>query len=237
MTFIFNVKSFLWLFICWIGFGSVYAKSDKFRCIWRDNPATTMTIGWNQVSGSSPVVHYGVMTSNKSSLNTTKKPSKVTMAKGMNNHFARLTGLQPNTAYSFIIKDSQGSSAVFSFQTAPSSPYSRLSIIAGGDSRNHRKGRQNANKLVSKLRPHCVVFGGDMTGLDRSGQWKNWFDDWQATISSDGRMTPIVVTRGNHEYSNRTLIELFDLKHKGAYYVLIYCIGIHSSYRTILLFY
>ena len=61
-----------------------------------------------------------------------------------------------------------------SFKTAPDNPYERLSIIAGGDSRNHRKARCKANFLVSKLRPHAVMFGGDMTGGDIERQWKVW---------------------------------------------------------------
>ncbi|MEM6770253.1 MAG: hypothetical protein AAF597_06715, partial [Bacteroidota bacterium] len=47
----------------------------------------------------------------------------------------------PETTYYFKIKDSEGSSKTYSFQTAPASPYGRLSIIAGGDSRNHRNAR------------------------------------------------------------------------------------------------
>jgi len=117
----------------------------------------------------------------------------------MNNHFVRLSNLTPDTKYFFKINDSQGSSKVYSFQTAPASPYTRLSVIAGGDSRNHRAGRINANKLVGKLRPHFVMFGGDMTGGDNA-------------ITPEGRLTPIIVTRGNHEYSNKTLIDLFDAK-------------------------
>jgi len=97
---------------------------------------------------------------------TIRTPDKVIQTKGMNNHFVRLSNLTPDTKYFFKINDSQGSSKVYSFQTAPASPYTRLSVIAGGDSRNHRAGRINANKLVGKLRPHFVMFGGDMTGGD-----------------------------------------------------------------------
>ena len=38
------------------------------------------------------------------------------------------------------------------------------------------------------------------------------------TISEDRRLTPIVVARGNHEYSNKTLIDLFDVQTIGLYY-------------------
>ncbi|GIV30650.1 MAG: hypothetical protein KatS3mg029_0001 [Saprospiraceae bacterium] len=43
-------------------------------------------------------------------------------------------------------------------------------------------------------------------------------DDWQLTISDDGRLTPIVPARGNHEASNQTLVDVFDLPFPNAWY-------------------
>jgi len=198
----------------------VFGKVERLRCMWREDPTTTMVIAWDQTAGTNPILYY--TNKNKGSQVTaygkSQKPDKVLFIKGMNNHFVRLSGLRPGTTYYFKIKDSQGSSQTYSFQTAPASPYSRLSIIAGGDSRNHRTARINANKTVGKLRPHFVMFGGDMTSSDVAQEWLDWFDDWQHTISEDGRLTPIIVTRGNHEYSNKTLIDLFDVQTIGLYY-------------------
>ncbi len=199
-----------------------FAEVDKFRCIWRDNPSTTMTIAWNQISGKNPVLYYDTY-DNGTAINNyvyNQQPDKKVISKGLNNHFVRLKNLQPNTKYYFIIKDSESKSKRYWFQTAPDNSYERLSILAGGDSRNNRKGRQNANILVAKLRPHCVVFGGDMTGLDITREWKKWFDDWQMTIAKDGRMTPIIAARGNHERSNQTLVDLFDVPNKEVHYAL-----------------
>ncbi|NJN77414.1 MAG: hypothetical protein HC803_03045 [Saprospiraceae bacterium] len=118
------------------------------------------------------------------------------------------------------MKDSEDISKRYWFQTAPDNPNERLSILAGGDSRNNQKGRQNANSLVAKLRPHCVVFGGDMTGLDIEMEWRQWFDDWQLTIPSDGRMTPIIPARGNHEKANESIVDLFYVPSESVYYAL-----------------
>ncbi len=199
-----------------------YALTDKFRIMWRENPATTMVIGWNQVSGSDPILYIDVLDhgQNVEEYATVKKPNRVVEAKGMNNHYVRLWGLKPNTTYYFLIKDSEGHSPRMSFKTAPDNREERLSIIAGGDSRNNRVARQNANRLVGKLRPHCVMFGGDMTASDNGEQWQAWFDDWQLTRGSDGRMTPIIVARGNHESENKSLVDLFDVKNEDLYYAL-----------------
>ena len=195
-------------------------KVERLRCMWREDPTTTMVIGWDQTAGSNPVLYYTAKNrgGDMTAYAATQTPDRVIVIKGMNNHFVRLKGLRPGTTYYFKIKDSQGSTAVHSFQTAPASPYSRLSIIAGGDSRNHREARISANKIVGKLRPHFVLFGGDMTSADVDKEWLDWFDDWQHTISEDRRLTPIVVARGNHEYSNKTLIDLFDVQTIDLYY-------------------
>ncbi len=200
----------------------VEARTDKYRCIWRDDPSTTVTIAWNQVSGGQAVVYYDEVDFGQEYRNYaySAKPHHSVVAKGMNNFFVRLADLRPSTTYYFLIKDSDGTSRRMYFTTVPDHPYERLSIIAGGDSRNNRTSRKNANLIVAKLKPHVVLFGGDMTGGDNKTQWPQWMDDWQLTIAQDGRMTPIVPARGNHEYSNQTLIDLFDAPNKNIYYSL-----------------
>lgn len=197
------------------------ANTVRFRCMWRDNPATTMVIGWDQVTGSNPIFYYDVVDNGQKTdlYKMSKKPDVVLPARGMNNHFVRLNGLKPNTIYYFVIRDNENVSRRFSFKTAPDKP-ERISLISGGDSRNFRDARRSANKLVSKLRPHAVLFNGDMTPDDTAGEWKKWLDDWQETIGSDGRIFPVIVARGNHEASNQSLIELFDVPNPNIYYAL-----------------
>ncbi len=210
--------------LCFILMSSVFVfgKNDKYRLIWNDDPSTTMTIGWNQKSGKNATVYYDTRDHqrNTSAYAYSHKIDRVEIFRGMKTFFSRLKNLKPNTAYYFVIKDSQGVSERFWFKTAPDNPYEKLSIIAGGDSRNHRKGRQNANRLVAKLRPHCVMFGGDMTSNDNDLQWQDWLDDWQLTITKDKRIIPIIPARGNHEYSNGTIMKLFDAPNQHVYYGL-----------------
>ena len=200
----------------------LWGRSLRIRCMWRNDPATSMVIGWDQVSGADPVLYYdqadfGVTAS---AYRYFSEPNHIVFSKGMNNHFVRLTELTPNTVYYFLIKDSEGVSQRFSFRTAPDSPDERLSIIAGGDSRNNQGARLSANRLVSKLRPHCVVFAGDMTDGDNDLEWQEWFDDWQETIGSDGRVFPIIPARGNHEKDNNGIADLFDTPNRNIYYSL-----------------
>lgn len=202
----------------------LWAKTARYRCMWREEPSTTMVVGWDQISGYNAVLKYDVVDhgGNANAYRYSAKPSAKVAAKGMKNYFARLTHLNPNTTYYFVIQDTEGASKRMSFRTTPDNPNIRLSIIAGGDSRNHRKARISANQIVSKLRPHFVMFGGDMTAGDTPTEWIEWLDDWQYTITSDGRLTPIVVARGNHEASNTSLMEVFDVAQPSLYYALTF---------------
>jgi len=200
----------------------VAGKADKFRAIFTTDPSTSITIAWNQISGEAPAVYYDITDFGQASQSygSSVQPHKIVSAKGMNNHFVQLTGLLPATKYYFVVKDSDATSRRLYFTTLPDHIYERLSIIAGGDSRNNRVARQSANLMVSKLKPHVVLFGGDMTGGDNSKQWPQWMDDWQLTTTTDGRMTPIIPARGNHEYSNQTLVDLFDVPNEDVYYAV-----------------
>lgn len=205
-----------------------YSANDKYRLIITDDPSTTMTIGWNQISGHSVAVFYDVVDHGQDYLDYAffQLPDRTVVHQDMNNYFVRLTDLTPNTAYYFVVADSEGVSERFWFKTLPDTPDEPLSIIAGGDSRRSgpqtdpHEPRIESNRIVAAIRPDFVAFGGDYTDKNTEGQWQTWFDDWQYTISEDGRMTPILATRGNHEHSNADLVNLFDAPHEDVYYAI-----------------
>ncbi|MCB0635857.1 MAG: metallophosphoesterase family protein, partial [Lewinella sp.] len=208
------------------GLWPVHAQAaiDHLRASWRDDPATTMVIGWDQVSGSEAVLYYDMVDHGQqwNAYRQQQAPQREVRFKGMHNHFARLSGLRPNTVYYAVIRDNQGVSQPFSFKTAPNQPNERLSFILGSDSRNYREARRNANRLVSKLRPHAVFFGGDFTNGDTDLEWQDWFVDWSLTQGSDGRLFPIVAARGNHEATNEVVVNLFDVPSPDAIYALTF---------------
>ncbi len=226
------MKSILSFCLSFVFFTSLWANVERIRCTYRDDPSSSISIAWDQISGGNPILYFDdkAQDGNISLYAFHAHPDHVVEFKGMNNHFVRLKGLKPNTTYYFTIKDSQGQSREYHFETLPDNPNAKLSIVAGGDSRNFREARQNANRMVAKLRPHFVMFGGDMTGGDTPKEWIHWMNDWQLTISDDNRITPIIATRGNHEYSNRTVVDLFDLPNANAYYSLSIANGLLQVY-------
>ncbi len=222
------------LILSWFYVLCAGASTGKYRLSHWDDPATTVVIGWNQIDGDNPMVYYGSVDhgGNWESYPLAAEPTRSVDFAGMNNHFVRLSGLQPNTAYYFVIKDSNSASDRYWFKTAPDDPNTKLSIIAGGDSRNNRGPRINGNILVSKLKPHVVFFGGDMTQSCTDEQWNRWMDDWQMSISPDGRMFPIVPARGNHESNDNYIYHLFDTprNNESVYYALAFGGGLVRAY-------
>src|SRR5690606_18930167 len=120
---------------------------------------------------------------------------RTTTAKGMNHAFARLTGLAPNTAYYFVVRDSDGVSDRMWFRTAPSSP-AEFTFDPGGDSRHNRVACRNGNSRVSKLRPLFVRFGGDYTSETAVAERSQGLADWQSSRAPDGRSYPTSAMRG-----------------------------------------
>lgn len=223
--------------------------------MWNDDPSTTLVVGWSQTpaqlnNGTSFKLYYaeedfGVDTAKYAEINPAKAPQRaVTAFKGLDHHFVRLKGLKPKTAYYFVLAytDILGRkhlSERYWTKTSSNNPNDRISIVAGGDSRLNVDGgpvallesitiRQEANKIVAKLRPDLVAFGGDYTFANTEQEWDAWFADWELTYTEDNKITPIVAAMGNHEASpfgcpdcgNMVVYNLFDTPHPDAYYAL-----------------
>lgn len=184
-----------------------------FRVMWNDDAATTATVGWSSTEDLSlqkihfDEIDYGTQVDQ---YKYSQSPSAMTNHFNVPSAFARLKDLKPHTKYYFVIAGPKGVSARFWFETASDSAADRLSIVAGGDSRNNRVPRQSANSLVAKLRPHAVMFGGDMVETGTESLWMGWFEDWQKTIAADGRITPLIIAEGNHEGDTTILVDFFD---------------------------
>ena len=203
-------------------FQNVSAKARFVRVTFGLNPYNEASIIWDQNRGEFLGLYLDTVEPSVNRYRTNLELSAKNSARGMKNNIVRLKDLKPNTRYFFTIKDTEGFGRTYYFSTVSDSPNERFSFIAGGDSRDNRVVRQKADKLVAKLKAHAVLFNGDFTGIDIEKQWKEWFLDWENSIDTDGRITPLIVTRGNHEHSNKVLVSLFDVPHKKVFYNTVF---------------
>ncbi len=225
-----NLNKFLFLALAFGFTGTIFGATERYCLSLRDDPATTIVVGWEGDNGS---VYYGTTDHGTSytDYSNNHASDRTGSAHGHSRHFARLTGLTPNTVYYFVIRDNNGTTSQrFSFQTLSDDPSDPVSFISGGDSRQAvtvfgigescesgscRGARQTGNRIVAKVRPDFIAFNGDMirntSGVSDSEQeWDDWFDDWQLTASTDGRMYAVMLSQGNHE-DNSDMYELFDI--------------------------
>ncbi|MCH7658709.1 MAG: metallophosphoesterase family protein [Bacteroidetes bacterium] len=179
---------------------------DKIRLSWNYNPATTITIGWDQIGGENPKVYYGTKDKGKDwkKYKYSQKPTREVNELNMKTRFCELNDLLPNTAYYFVIKDSEWITDRYWFKTAPDKP-EPFTCIVGGDTKSVEpslSAGRYSNQMVSKLRPLFVLFCGDFTSYDATDpdHWALWLSDWfELTKTEDGRLFPIIPVMGNHE--------------------------------------
>ena len=217
------------------------ANTKYYRLAYRDDPSTTVVIGWSvDLISTNAIVHYGTtdLGTNWQSYPFSHGIDRSTSYVGLTNNFAELTGLTPNTKYYFVIQDDFGVSARFSFKTISDDPNIPISMIAGGDSRTNipliesctdgdcRLQRQNGNRLVAKIRPDFVAFSGDfiLSNYLSMGNvfYADWLEDWQLSIGPDadgGLIIPFMATFGNHEF-NDDIYNLFDITNSDNHYAL-----------------
>lgn len=182
------------------------AASDKYRLVWNEDPATNITVGWDQHENTNPVVLYGTTDHGRKfwKYNLSNTADRILDKYEMNTHFAKLTNLNPDRAYYFVIKDDMGVSERYWFRTAPNKPKA-FTFVVGGDTKSDDEpleaGRAS-NRMTAKLRPLFVTFAGDFCSGNGTvpERWHTWLKDWhKLATTADGRMIPVFPIHGNHE--------------------------------------
>lgn len=195
--------------------------NEQVRVAWDKNPQSEAVIGFSSASGSS--IQWG-NTTNESSWQSKNYSvqRRFDGSSSLTSNFVRLTGLSADTEYFFKVCGSTCSSKLYYFKTAPASPRN-MTVISGGDSRSSYDGRRQGNRLVAKIRPDYIQFGGDYTNANYASDMSTWLDHWQESFSQDSidgktfyRVSPIIPTFGNHEAGNPdTLCETFGTDPNG----------------------
>ena len=130
-------------------------------------------------------------------------------------HHVHLSDLKPAAKYHVVFESDGKRSPPMYFVTAPAEDLP-LSILFGADSRSGLKERRLVNRMLSKMFTEsqtaerapilALAHGGDFVAQgSHLDQWSQWMSDHELTVGADGRLLPIIPTRGNHDYS-----ELFN---------------------------
>lgn len=183
----------------------------QWRLIWAENPAREATISWSTKEATTAnTVYYdtralkGDVPSYKHKVQAQANGRHTAKTHTLHYHHAKLEKLEPNTAYYFCIGSDDHFTREFHFITAPEGDVD-LKFLYGGDSRSDRGGRRTMNNRMRALFEAdpailCLVHGGDyIADGDEVDQWSEWLTDHELTVTTGGRMLPVVPARGNHE--------------------------------------
>ena len=212
-------------------------KVTGWRVVWTGDPTTAATISWNSnFVGTVHQVRYGIKGDKERTSLTCQRSGKYTPGgsdkRELYYHHARLTNLQPATEYEFEIESDTLFSPKLYFITAPAEDRS-FAILFGGDSRTDQKARQQVNRMIARLTQETThqnnpareiiafAHGGDyITDGGSLPMWDEWMTDHQLLAADDGRLLPLIPTRGNHD-GGPLFNEVFDFpeKHKNYYAV------------------
>lgn len=196
------------------GAGAIEPKGKvpaQWRVIWGENPAREATISWSTKEATEVnTVYYdtralkGDVPSYKHKVQAHANGRHTASSHTLHYHHAKLEKLEPSTAYYFCIASDDNFTREFHFITAPEGDV-ELKFLYGGDSRSDRGGRRTMNNRMRALFEAdptilCLVHGGDyIADGDEVDLWSEWLTDHELTVTSGGRMLPVVPARGNHE--------------------------------------
>ena len=181
----------------------------QLRVIWAEDPAHHAIVSWStDGAGQVHEVYYdtsprnGVLSSylfqSPSALNGSYNGG------GLNYHHAEISGLTPSTTYYFVVVSDGQASPERHFVTGPEDDRP-FKLLYGGDSRSNRSSRQDMNRRMAELLQSDATImalwhGGDFIATGSNlGQWSAWLDDHELTVTSAGRVLPVIPARGNHE--------------------------------------
>lgn len=192
------------------------------RVLWMKNPSGEAVVSWTtRTPGENHRVHFDTESRNGdpdayANLTGTFKDGSFTMVPEDEKwsqpgyyHHVHLTGLTPASTYYFVIASDDEVSREFHFVTAPADDRP-FALLFGGDSRigtdepyEHNDRRKMNLRMAAMLEANpailALVHGGDYC---QRAQWRYldpWLSDHELTMTADGRILPIIPTRGNHD--------------------------------------
>ena len=200
----------------------------QWRVVWTGDASREATISWTTADpGKNHLVYYGTKSDGKKqkpalsqkcqsngryTIKQPKPPKKIAAAYY---HHARIRNLQPDTNYFFIMESDGERSRELYFRTAPQEG-TDFTLIHGGDSRSGHANRCRMNlriayQATSDSRVLAFAHGGDYIATGSNWeQWRLWLSQHELTTQEDGRVLPIIPTKGNHD-SGKIYFEVFDL--------------------------
>lgn len=197
------------------------AEPPHLRVTWLENPSHEMAVSWTTGSANASNVVYYDTEPHDGALEEYASQSEANLSGTYEDvdpyyHHAFLTNLEASTTYYFVVVSDDKISQEYHVVTAPEDDR-EFKLLYGGDSRSERGTRRKINREISQMLEDdpsilALVHGGDFVyDGDDWNLWNDWLEDYQLTTTADGRVLPIIPTRGNHEGDGMYWNEIFAI--------------------------
>ena len=187
--------------LCMIGITPVLADTwENNWAPWVTNTTTTSAnINWRQDTDGNGSIAYAKI---GDYARTGRFDTTVTDMSATPYHHVLLTGLEPGTSYTYIVKP-YGNPGIFSpraFRTMPESgPYTFIVISDAQEGSAYSEDQRFhyvAEAIAKEPDVLFILSGGDHARFDNSGRWSIFFHNADGMLSN----TTIFPAIGNHEY-------------------------------------
>lgn len=183
------------------------------RVTWTSDPAHEATVSWSTAEpGQTHSIQVRLKGDDAAERTMLAESGRFTGGEPeLYYHHAQLTDLAAASEYELTVTSDESTSRTYWFRTAPADSRP-IAFLHGGDSRSDSEMRRQVNQLIERLVSDslaneavdddiiAMAHGGDFILDGRNlGQWSQWLSDHELTTSEDGRLLPVVPTRGNHD--------------------------------------
>lgn len=199
---------FLTLVIC----SPLVANVTALYLTWYGDPTTTMTIHWHTPRYNNNDTIYLQDSDSWQPIIGSHAPLNYLFV-----HTVHLSHLKPDYEYQFRIGET---SKIYKFRTAPARPPIRF--VIGGDADFSTKIFRQMNQTIVEKDPLFCVIGGDVAYAVNIGsfdfsflafhRWMSFLSIWkEQMITPNGRIIPLVLGIGNHDFTEKTAAIFFTL--------------------------
>ena len=183
------------LLVTMLFWSPVRAVTQNFRVMLTEKPASSITIGWELIAGcpDTQIVFYDTIDHGQdtSAYRFQKSITASYFHQGMENYFTTLQNLKPDTPYYFVVAEDEGISDRFWFRTLSTYKNQWRAFWTSPDLPQQFNESKKLNNRIATDDPDFVLADG-LSSLRTEADWRHWMENWQKSISSSGRITPLL---------------------------------------------
>lgn len=176
---------------------------------------TSVTVAFGALDAYKAKVHYWLEAQEDQKKTLEIEPREI---KDGYQYAIELTGLKPQTRYSYQVEMGTTKSEVYTFVSAPDSKEAQFTFNVYGDTQNGRRHKEVITAMNQQEEVAFLLHQGDIVNTPVQSEYNSFFKNAQPFI---GRV-PFYPVRGNHDGQHYSFNDYFELPGIEDYYSFVY---------------